>query len=136
MQKVLLIEDDSLLVDIYSTKLKSAGFETIVAEDTAKVFEVIEEEQPDIILLDIVLPNIDGWEILRSIRQKKMKKQVKIIILSNLGQKEEIEKGLSLGADQYLIKANYTPSEVVAEITKLIGEIPASSEENGGRELH
>jgi len=132
MQKVLLIEDDPMLVDIYTTKLKSAGFETVSLDNTDKVFEVIDEEQPDIILLDIVLPHVDGWEILRSIKQRGMQKPAKIIILSNLGQKEDIEKGMSLGADKYLIKAHYTPSEVVEEITKVIGAAPASPEEGGG----
>jgi DNA-binding response OmpR family regulator len=118
MKKILLIEDDPLLIDIYTTKLKEAGFLTSVATDGEVALEMIKKEKPDLILLDIVLPYTDGWEILKKVKELKLPS--KVIILSNLGQKEEIEKGLKLGADRYLIKANYTPSEVIEEIKKLI----------------
>lgn len=130
MHKILLIEDDPLLVDIYTTKLKEAGFKTVLVDHAEKALEVIDAAKPDVILLDIVLPHIDGWEILQSIRQNSSFKDIKIIILSNLGEKEEIERGLRLGADQYLIKAHYTPSEVVQQIKNLIGETPPSIQEH------
>lgn len=117
-KKILLVEDDPLLIDIYTTKLKNSDFEVLVAKDGQSALEIFEKEKPDLILLDIVLPNVNGWEVLREIKDKKGK--TKIIILSNLGQKEEIEKGLSLGADKYLIKADFTPTEVVEEIKKLL----------------
>ena len=71
-------------------------------------------------LLDIVLPQIDGWEILGKIRQDPKLKDLKVIVLSNLGQKEEVEKGLKLGAVKYLVKAHYTPSKAVKEIKKCL----------------
>jgi two-component system phosphate regulon response regulator PhoB/two-component system alkaline phosphatase synthesis response regulator PhoP len=117
MKKILLIEDDPLLIDIYRTKLNIANFDVVIINDGEKALEVVEKEIPDAILLDIVLPKIDGWEILKAIKSKK--KGIKVIVLSNLGQKEEVEKGLSLGAEKYLIKANFTPSDVVSEIEKL-----------------
>ena len=119
MAKILLVEDDPLLIDIYTTKLKQVGFELDVEEDGDRVFDHAQKNQPDVILLDIVLPHTDGWEILEKLQQEDSTKHIPIFVLSNLGQKEEIEKGLRLGATKYLIKAHYTPSEVVGEIEQL-----------------
>ena len=77
---------------------------------------------PDIILLDIVMPNIDGFEFLRIVGKENLKKASKIIVLSNLGQKEDIEKGLALGASDYIVKANSTPSEVVNKVKELLAK--------------
>lgn len=121
MQKILLIEDDPLLVDIYSTKLKQAGFEVAVEMRGEKALQMVEEIKPDLVMLDVVLPHVNGWEILQALKKSEQTKGVKVMILSNLGQKEEIEKGLKLGAEQYLIKAHYTPSQVVEEVKKVIG---------------
>lgn len=120
MKNILLVEDDPFLIDIYSTKLKEGGFEVEVVSAGEKVLDKILEKQFDLLVLDIVLPQMDGWEILRKIKEKTKLKSLPIIILSNLGQKEEVEKGLRLGATKYLIKAHYTPSEVVSEIRKLL----------------
>lgn len=120
MKKVFLVEDDPLLIDIYTTKFNEAGFKVEVADTGEKALEGAQKAKPDLIVLDIVLPHIDGWELLRLFRQEKKLDNTKIIILSNLGQKEEIERGLSLGADRYLIKAHYTPSEVLKEAKKLL----------------
>ena len=117
---ILLIEDDPLLIDIYSTKLKESGFEVTVADDGEKGLKSLEGAMPDLVLLDIVLPKQNGWEVLSKIRQNDRFKGLKVVLLSNLGQKEEIEKGLSLGADRYLIKAHFTPTQVVQEIQKLL----------------
>lgn len=119
MKKILLVEDDPLLIDIYSTKLKEAEFEVQVAQDGEKALREIESMKPDLVILDIVLPHLNGWEVLSRVRQNPQSKDLKVIILSNLGQKEEIEKGSALGANLYLIKAHYTPSQVVEEIKKL-----------------
>jgi len=119
MKKILLVEDDPLLIDIYTTKLKESGFDVVVVDRGEKVLGVVREKKPDIVMLDIVLPHQDGWSVLRQIKEDKDLKSTKIVVLSNLGQKEEVEKGLKLGAAQYLIKAHYTPSQVVQEIEKL-----------------
>ena len=120
MKSILLVEDDPFLIDIYTTKLKEAGFLVEVAENGEIVFKKIRKKAPDLIVLDIVLPQIDGWEILKIIKEDPKFKDLKIMILSNLGQKEEVEKGLFLGATKYLVKAHYTPSEIVEEIKKII----------------
>jgi DNA-binding response OmpR family regulator len=116
MKKILLIEDDPFLVDIYSIKLKESGYDVIVAEEGEAGLKKIKEESPDLVLLDIVLPNFNGWEILRKVDTKN----VKIVVLSNLGEKDEVEKGIKLGAVKYLVKAHYTPTEVVAEVKKIL----------------
>lgn len=120
MKKILLVEDEPFLIDIYTTKLKKAGFGVSVARDGDSALRVVKEEKPELVLLDIVLPHIDGWEILRKIKSNKELKEVKIIVLSNLGQKQEVEKGLKLGATKYLIKAHYTPTEIIEEIKNIL----------------
>ncbi len=117
-KSILLVEDDPFLADIYITKLKSVGFDAEVVASGEKCLARIAEKNFDLVLLDIVLPQMDGWEILKEI--KEIKKFLPVIILSNLSQPAEVEKGLQLGAIKYLIKAHYTPSEVVEEIKKVL----------------
>jgi DNA-binding response OmpR family regulator len=119
MKSILLVEDDPFLIDIYTTKLKEEGFAVEVADDGEEVMAKIAEVKPDLMLLDIVLPNVNGWEILRRVKKDATTKDLKIIILSNLAEKEEVEKGMSFGANKYLVKAHYTPTEVIKEITKI-----------------
>jgi len=125
---LLVAEDDPFLSDIYNTKLKQAGFDIDLAMTGEDCLRKLNENQYDLMVLDIVLPQVDGWEILE--RVKEMREQgtnpkvndLKIIILSNLGQKEEIKKGLDLGATGFMIKAHFTPSEVANEINKILNE--------------
>jgi CheY-like chemotaxis protein len=120
MKKILLVEDDPFLIDLYTTKLEQEGFSVEVSNDGEDCFKKIKENIPDLVLLDIVLPNVDGWEILQKIRNDEKFKDLKIVILSNLSQKEEIEKGLKFNVEKYLVKAHYTPTEVVEEVKKII----------------
>ncbi|MEK7120165.1 MAG: response regulator [Patescibacteria group bacterium] len=115
-QHILLVEDDPFLSDIYSTKLESAGFGLSVAYDGEEVFKKIEEKTPELILLDIVLPKMDGFEVLKKLKSDLRFNKIPVILLTNLGQKEDIDKGMSLGAQDYLIKANFIPSEIVEKI--------------------
>lgn len=121
---ILLIEDDPFLIDIYSQKFKKSGLNIRVAETASKAFQILEEEIPDVILLDIVLPQMDGWGILKKIRSNKAWDGCKVVIFSNLGQKEEVEKGLGLGANGYLIKSQHTPLETVKEVEKILDKCP------------
>ena len=124
MKTILLVEDDPFLIDIYTTKLKEGGFSVEVDTGGEEGLRKLRERSFDLLVLDIVLPRIDGWKVLEEIKNQGLKnknlKDLKIIVLSNLGQKEEVEKGLKLGAIKYLIKAHYTPSEVVEEIRKIL----------------
>ncbi|MFH1423732.1 MAG: response regulator [Candidatus Nealsonbacteria bacterium] len=123
MKKILLAEDDPFIIDIYTTKLKQADFEVEVVSEGDKVLEKARSQKPNLLLLDIVLPTMNGWEILRAIRQSEDLKNLPVVILSNLYQKDEVEKGLKFGALKYLIKAHYTPSEVVLEVKKILASI-------------
>lgn len=121
MKKILLVEDDPMLIDIYTTKLKEQGFNPVVRENGKEILEAIEREKPDLIVLDIVLPYLDGWEILGKIKSEENSKDIPVIILSNLGQKEDIDRGFEMGVARYLIKAHHTPSEVATEIRDVLG---------------
>lgn len=120
MKSILLVEDDPFLIDIYTTKLKNSGFSVKTATDGEECLDKIKMVMPDLLLLDIVLPGMDGWGVLKNIKKDEKFKDLKVVILSNLGQKEEVEEGIKLGAIKYLIKSQYTPSQVVNEIKKII----------------
>jgi len=120
MKTILLIEDDPFLIDVYSAKLKEVGFGVDIATNGEEGVKKIKQKKPDLLLLDIVLPGANGWEIIEKIRKDEAIKDLKIVILSNLTEKDEVEKGLGLGADKYLIKAHFTPSQIVEEIKKIL----------------
>ena len=124
---ILLVEDDSFISGMYQTKLNSLGHTVELKEDGMAAWERLQQDPlPDLVLLDIVLPKKDGFEILEALRADARTKDLKVILLTNLGQKPDIERGVKLGADDYIIKAHFTPSEVVEKIkTVLSGDSQA-----------
>ena len=118
--KILLVEDDPFLSSMYSTKFELENFAVLAAEDGEKGLKLALAEKPDIILLDILMPKMNGFEVLEKLKDNKETESIPVILLTNLNQKDEIEKGLSLGANDYLIKAHFMPSEVVDKIKKVI----------------
>ncbi|MDD5589736.1 MAG: response regulator [Candidatus Portnoybacteria bacterium] len=118
--KVLIVEDDPFLSEMYSTKLVESGFEIDLAGDGQTALEKMTANKPDLVLLDIVLPKIDGFEVLKKMKNDQNLRDIRVIALTNLGQKEEVQKGLDLGAEDYIIKAHFTPSEVVAKIREVM----------------
>jgi len=119
---ILLIEDDPFLLSMYSTKFELEDFVVKTADNGAKGLELSKEVDPDIILLDIMMPKMNGFEVLENLKKDDKLKKIPVILLTNLNQKDEIERGLALGADDYLIKAHFMPSEVVDKIRKIIGK--------------
>ncbi|MFA6533812.1 MAG: response regulator [Patescibacteria group bacterium] len=117
---ILLVEDDTFLAGMYKTKFEMEGFTIITAEDGLKGFQLAKEKKPDIILLDILLPKMDGFEVLEKVRASKDTKDIPVIMLTNLGQKEDVKKGLERGANGYLIKAHFMPSEVVEKVKMVL----------------
>lgn len=115
---IMIVEDDSFVMDIYQTKLAMEGFETIAANNGREALEKLErgEYNPDLILLDIVMPYVDGMEVLKKIKANKKLSKIPVILLTNLSQKEEIGEGFTLGIKDYLIKSHFTPSEVLKKI--------------------
>lgn len=118
--KILLVEDDSFLAGMYVTKLNLEGFKVTLKSDGEEALEAVKNESPDLILLDIVLPKKSGFDVLKEIKSDPKLKDIRVILLTNLGQREDVTKGLQLGADDYLIKAHFMPSEVVEKIKKLM----------------
>ena len=120
-KKVLIIEDDSFLSDMYNTKFTAEGFDVTLAQDGEDGLNILDGGLvPDVILLDIVMPKMDGIEVLGKIKKMDNIKDVPVVMLTNLGQKEEIEKAMQMGAKDYLIKANFIPSEVVKKVTEIL----------------
>lgn len=122
MPKVFIVDDDEFLLDMYAVKFRESSFEVEVAHGGEEALSKIQSGYaPDAILLDIVMPGLDGFEMLRTMKKENLAKGSQVIILSNLGQKEDIERGLELGARDYIVKAHFTPTEVVKKIETLLG---------------
>lgn len=117
---ILIIEDDKFLRELIAQKLIKEGYEVSEAVDGEEGIKKVKDEKPTLILLDLILPGIDGFEVLNGIKEDPALSLIPVIILSNLGQKEDVEKGLKLGAVDYLIKAHFTPGEIIDKIKNVI----------------
>lgn len=118
--RILLVEDDTFLVGMYVAKLDKERFETMVANDGANGLAEARAKLPDLILLDILLPKMDGWTVLAELKRDPVTRAIPVILLTNLGDKKDVEKGMALGAADYLVKAHFMPAEVVDKIKKTI----------------
>lgn len=119
-KKILVVEDDKFLRELISQKLTKEGYAVVEAVDGEKGIESIKAEDPDLVLLDLILPGIDGFEVLAKMKSDPGLAEIPVIILSNLGQKDDIEKGLEMGANDYLIKAHFTPGEIIEKIQAVL----------------
>lgn len=113
MAKILLIEDDSLIIKIYTTRLVADGFQVLSASNGEEGIRIAEQERPDLILLDIMMPKMDGFTVLESLRNHDALKHIPIIVYSNLAQESEMKRALELGANEFIVKANISPTELV-----------------------
>jgi DNA-binding response OmpR family regulator len=120
--KILLVEDDQDLQEMYETKFTMEGFEVVKSENGADALNRVAATKPQIILLDIVMPEIDGFQVLKDLKADPATQNIPVILLTNLGQEGDIKRGMELGAVDYLIKANFTPNEVVAKVKKALGQ--------------
>jgi len=118
--KILLVEDDKFLRELMTRKLTNEGFDLQEAIDGEEGLKKLETFKPDIILLDLILPGLDGFEVLERIKDNPQTSSVPVLILSNLGQRDEIEKGLKLGAIDFMVKAHFTPEEIVGKIKSIL----------------
>lgn len=120
-KNIMIIDDDSFLLDMYAMRFSQASFMVTTATSAADALEKLRGGYvPDVILLDVVMPNMDGFELLEAINAEQLAPSAIKIYLSNLGQPQDIERGTSLGAASYIVKANSTPSEVLAHVTEVI----------------
>lgn len=118
---VLVIEDDKFLRELLVHKLTSEGFDVQNAIEAGAAFQVLSERKPNVILLDLILPGVDGFEILSRIKADPKISDVPVVILSNLGQKEDLDKAMALGAKDFMVKANFTLDEIVAKVRGIVG---------------
>lgn len=118
--KILLVEDDSFLASLYATKFTTEGFEVLQTGRGEEVLELSKQEKPEVILLDLVLPGTDGFSALAALKSEPATKKIPVVILTNLNEREEVNKGFALGAADYLVKSNFLPSEVVEKVRKVI----------------
>lgn len=118
---ILIVEDDNQLAKMYSEKFKTEGFEVIVARDGEEGFRLISELKPSFVLLDMLLPKFQGQDVLAKLQATPQGQQTQIIALTNLAKKEEAQRALELGAKEYLVKAMYTPEQVVQKVKNYLG---------------
>lgn len=121
-KRILLVEDDKLLRDLMVFKLESEGYTVLEATTVETALEQTRQRHPDLIFLDIILPGKDGFLFLEEIKQDPRIAHIPVVVLSNLGQDSEVKKGLDLGAKDYLIKAHFTPSEIVEKIKEVMAQ--------------
>lgn len=121
-QKILIIDDDPFILEMYVLKFKEEGFKIETAKDGKEGLKKIKEYEPDVVLLDIVMPIMDGFDVIRSLKRENVQTKAKIVLLTNLGQKDDVERGMQLGAHDYIIKAHFTPSEVVKKVKDLLNK--------------
>jgi DNA-binding response OmpR family regulator len=117
---VALIEDDPLIAEMYTTKFTKEGYDIKHAADGAAGLDLVKKEKPDIILLDIIMPKMDGFQVLTELRKEAAFKSTPVIMLTNLGQEEDVQKGRALGATDYFIKTNFTPAAIVDKVKGIL----------------
>lgn len=118
---ILLIEDDVFLNDLLMSQLNKKGFNVLSATDGISGLKLIESSSPDLVLLDLLLPTMDGFELLAHMNQAGLIKRVPVIVISNLAGKENVERAKSLGAKEYLVKAQSTITQIIERITEVLG---------------
>lgn len=122
MPTILIVDDDPMISDIYQKKFRDQGFEVLSAIAGDQVLEAVKKQKVDVILLDLLIPKMDGFEIIKNLRNGKYNSDVKIIVSSNLSQKKDYDKALALGADGFIVKAQFTPSQVAEEVNKIMSK--------------
>lgn len=115
-QKILIVEDEESLLELYKLRLQQAGYSVFVAGDGEAGLLMAKNSHPDLVLLDILMPKADGYDMLRELKASADMRDIPVIIFSNLSQKDEVEKGLKLGARDFIVKTSVTPGELVGRV--------------------
>ncbi len=118
--KIMVVEDDKFLLKAYEIKFKQSNINVILARDGATGLFLAEKELPSLIILDLMLPKMNGFEVLEKLKSSGVLKNIPVIAVSNLGQKKDMERALELGAKEYLIKTNYSLDEIIEKIKKYL----------------
>ena len=119
-KKILIIEDETALLYALQSQLAVAGAKTLAADDGEKALQMIFDEKPDVIILDIILPKVDGWTLLKRLKSDDRSKDIPVIIISNLSDEKSKSRGIKLGAKDYLAKIDYSVGELVDKIKELV----------------
>ncbi len=121
-KKILLVEDEEIMIDLLQRKLTREGYKVSVAKDGEEGLQAMREAEPDIVLLDIVMPKMSGLEVLEEMNNDQKLKKIPVIIISNSGQPVELDRAQRLGAKDWLIKTQFDPKEVIDKVVKQIGK--------------
>ncbi|MBI2582997.1 response regulator [Candidatus Azambacteria bacterium] len=117
---ILLIEDEPIHIEMYQAKFEEAGYQVMEAREGAEAFDKIRAQKPDLIILDILLPGLSGFAVLERLKANPETKEIPVIILSNLSDKEDQERGKRLGAIRYLVKADWTPQQILDKVREIL----------------
>ena len=120
--KVAIIEDDMAIVQMYRTKFETEGYDVATAPDGVAGLELIDSFQPDIVLLDLMMPNMNGLEMLSKLRSQPNGREAKVVVLTNMGDTETATKVFKMAADDYIVKAEMTPKEVADRVKVLLAK--------------
>ncbi len=118
--KIMVIEDDKFLLKAYEIKFKQSNISAILAKDGATGLSLAEKESPSLIILDLMLPKMNGFEVLEKLKRSETLKNIPVIAVSNLGQKKDMDRAMELGAKEYLIKTNFSLDEIIEKIKKYL----------------
>lgn len=122
MSRIVIAEDDSMISEIYQKKFSDSGFEVLLATTGEQVVNLAKKEKLDVILLDLMIPKMNGFEVLKELRSGAYDAEIKIIICSNFSSREEQDKALELGANGFIVKSEYSPSDLVTEVQRRMGQ--------------
>lgn len=126
MKKILIVEDDKYLANAHRVKLSKSGFEAMIAYDGEQAIQSMDSFNPDLILLDLIMPNKDGFAVLAELKQTPKWQHIPVIVTSNLSQKEDINRALELGAANYIIKSNSDLNDLLVKIHTILDTQPTT----------
>jgi len=120
-KKILMVEDEEIMIDLLQRKIAQEGYEISVARNGEEGLAAMKEKKPDLVLLDIIMPKMGGFEVMEKMQKDKDLKKIPVIVISNSGQPVEIDRAQKMGAEDWLIKTEFDPQEVIEKIKKQIG---------------
>ena len=118
--KALLVEDDQLILEMYKARMANEGWEVFTTDRGSEALQLAKEQKPDIILLDVILPETDGFSILKELKAENLTKNSPVLMLTNLGQESDQHRGKDLGVAGYFIKSQHTPADIITKIENLV----------------
>lgn len=119
-KKILLVEDDPMIVEMYKMRLEEEGFEVLITDRGSEALEWAISRRPEVVLLDIILPEVDGFSILQNLKNSQETKDIPVLLLTNLGQESDQEKGRQMGVTDYFVKSQHTPADIIQKINSII----------------